>query len=254
MKLEQTWRPTKFVATPRGLAASDDPQQVGVRSRLIVDLIATAYEAALREHAAGVLVDLWCGRVPLYGVYRTLVREVVCVDWVHSYHDSAHVDVPADLNAPLPLPDAAYDTVLATDVLEHLADPRVFMAEVSRILRPGGRLILGVPFLYWLHEEPYDYHRFTRHALRALCESNGLEVLTLEEYGGGVAVLLDIVGKAIRWPRVAAAFQAAARRLIHAGPFRRADTRLRPQFPLGYCLVARRPLLPAPERPPPVPR
>jgi SAM-dependent methyltransferase len=241
MKLEHTWRPSKFVVTPRGLAASDDPGEVAVESRLIVDLIATAYEAALREHATGVLADLGCGQVPLYGVYRERVGEVVCVDWVRSSHDTTHVDVPADLNAPLPLPDAGYDTVLVTDVLEHLADPRAFMSEVSRILRPGGKLILGVPFLYWLHEEPYDYHRFTRYALQAMCDATGLEVITLEEYGGGVAVLLDIFGKAIRWPPIASAFQAVARRLIHAGPVRRADTRLRPLFPLGYCLVARRP-------------
>ena len=58
-----------------------------------------------------------------------------------------------------------------------------------------GKLILSVPFLYGVHEAPHDYHRWTAFKLRAFCEANGLKVLELQPYGGGLEVVLDIVGK-----------------------------------------------------------
>ena len=51
-----------------------------------------------------------------------------------------------DLNAELDFPEAAFDTVLATDVLEHIREPAVFWVEVARICRPGDCVILGTPF------------------------------------------------------------------------------------------------------------
>lgn len=76
--------------------------------------------------------------------------------------------------ASLPFRDSALDTVLMLDVLEHLASPQRAIAEAGRVLKPGGRLILHVPFLYPLHDEPHDYQRWTVHGLRRLCESHGL--------------------------------------------------------------------------------
>ncbi len=137
----------------------------------------------IRAHARGRLLDLGCGAVPLYGMYRDLVSEITCVDWPNSLHNSSHVDISADLHGPLPLSDAAFDTVLLTDVLEHMAEPKGLMREVARVLAPGGKILVGVPFLYWLHEEPHDYYRFTKFALRRMLDESGLEVLEIDAYG-----------------------------------------------------------------------
>ena len=55
---------------------------------------------------------------------------------------------------------------------------------MRRILRPGGTVIVSVPHLSRLHEEPYDFYRFTRYGLRYLFEQHGFEVLEIQKKGG----------------------------------------------------------------------
>ena len=78
-----------------------------------------------------------------------------------------------------PVADAQADVVLATETLEHVVDPPAFLAEAHRCLRPGGRLVLTVPFAARWHYIPNDYWRFTPSALRILLERAGFEA------GGG---------------------------------------------------------------------
>lgn len=234
------WVPSKFDYYRGRLRASRDTQYVALRSRLIVDAVAAAYEVAIRGHARGALADAGCGRVPLYQCYVDLVDEIICIDWMNSVHASPHVDLHADLNASLPLPDARVDTVLATDVLEHLSRPEIFWAEVKRVLRPGGKLILGVPFLYWLHEEPHDHYRYTSHRLTLYCEEHGLDLVSIASYGGPVTVVFDIIAKNIP-RRLTGLWQLVAETVLRLPPVRRFDQRRSEAFPLGYCLVAQNP-------------
>jgi SAM-dependent methyltransferase len=241
MKNDHLWQPTKYVSTAGNLAASPDTAQVSLRSRIVTDLVASAYEEALRKHASGALIDVGCGKVPLYGVYRDLVDQVVCVDWANTSHPSPYLDYELDLNKPLPFPDEQFDTILATDVLEHLKKPDLFWSEAARLLRPGGKVILGVPFLYWIHEDPHDHYRYTRYRLAVFCEEHGLEVVSLEAYGGPLAVIADLVGKNVPGQLPARTFQSLARAFIRSRLGQRMDRARRDRFPLGYCLVAQKP-------------
>src|SRR5206468_3217360 len=101
-------------------------------------------------------------------------------DWPNSPHGVTHADVIADLGRPLPFPSSCFDGVLLSSVLEHLADPVATLGEASRVLRPGGVLVLELPFLYWLHEEPHDFGRYTEFALRRFADMVGLEVKLLQ--------------------------------------------------------------------------
>jgi SAM-dependent methyltransferase len=222
-----TWQPTKFVPGPSGHGASPDPAFLAPGSRLAAELAVRAVEPAIRAHARGRLLDL--------------VSASVCVDWPGSHHASRHVDVFADLNAGLPLASSCADSVLLSDVLEHLAEPGHLLAEVARLLRPGGHLVLAVPFLYWIHEPPHDYFRYTEFALRRLCARAGLDVVSLEAYGGGPEVLLDVMAKLLAGSRTLLALHlAASRGLLRLGFVRRLSRRSRAALPLGYCLVAMR--------------
>ena len=76
----------------------------------------------------------------------------------------------------LPFRDGCFDTVLSVQVLEHTPRPAALMAEMSRVLAPGGVLILTAPFQFRLHEQPHDYFRYSPHGLRQLCADAGLDV------------------------------------------------------------------------------
>lgn len=85
--------------------------------------------------------------------------------------------------------------MILSDVLEHIVKPEKHFAEVHRVLRPNGKLILNVPFYYWLHEEPFDYFRYTQYALKKFLESVQFEVIQFEVNGGGTAALFDTMMK-----------------------------------------------------------
>jgi SAM-dependent methyltransferase len=239
MRCEELWHPTKFVMIDGQLRGDPSGTHVSVGSRLLADLMAQHYDAALKQHARGRLLDLGCGSVPLFATYRGLVDEVLCVDWPASLHQQRHIDIFADLTGLLPLESSSFDTVLLSDVLEHIPNPENLIDEIARILRPRGCAVIGVPFMYWLHEIPYDFNRYTRYQLERLLENAGLKIMQLTEIGGSPEVLADVMGKTLApRPRLAASFVVAARWLLRRGFVQQISRRTRATFPLAYIVVA----------------
>jgi len=204
-------------------------------------LNAQQFARLLRSFAKGVLLDLGCGKAPLYAVYKDVVSDVVCADWPASLHGNRYADVACDANRPLPFRDAVFDTVLATDLLEHIYHPAHLVTEMARILKPGGFLIINTPFMYWVHEAPHDYYRFTSYALRRMLEDAKLESVVVEACGGAPFVIADIMAKrCMRLPVVgrpiAIAVQATASLLLRS---RRINAET--AFPISHFVVAAKP-------------
>jgi SAM-dependent methyltransferase len=91
------------------------------------------------------------------------------------------------------LPNASFDLVLCTQVLEHCASPWRAVHEIHRILRPGGHLILSVPHVWFYHPHPSDHWRFTQEGVVRLCEEGGLTPLVLLAQGGAVATAVQVI-------------------------------------------------------------
>lgn len=236
MRMSNDWQPSKFIKDKNGrLIASRDRQEVFPASRFIVDLTAAWYDENLKKYTRGRLLDLGCGKAPLYGTYVSLVDDVVLADWEKSPYTGVRVDVRCDLAKRLPFQDNSFDTVILSDVLEHIPDPRYPMREVARVLKPGGNVLINVPFVHRLHQAPHDYNRYTEFMLKLLAEQAGLTVVKLEALGGGYAVFIDLLSRLWRdHEAVVAAIQSIMPKLLSRKLEARKD------IPLAYAMVCRK--------------
>src|SRR4029077_560045 len=118
-------------------------------------------------------------------------------------HKNRHLDRELDLTNNLPFRDDEFDTIILSDVLEHIPVPEHLWKEMARILSKNGKIIMNVPVFYWLHEEPYDYYRYTEFALRRFVEISGMRLIQLTSIGGAPEIIADLFAKNIlRLPKL----------------------------------------------------
>lgn len=149
----------------------------GPHNWLIYD-IGDEFLARFKEKYRGRLYDLGCGEMPFRDWFLRHADTYVGVDWSGTLHE-LKANVVADLNEPLPIESEMADTVISLSVMEHLREPQVMLGEAFRILKPAGALVLQVPFMWWVHEAPFDYYRYTRHGLKYLLEKAGFIDVTV---------------------------------------------------------------------------
>ena len=93
-----------------------------------------------------------------------------------SYGGSTRADFFSN-SMVLPFRERTFDTIVSTQVLEHVRQPEIVIPEMARILKPDGVLIISAPMTWPLHEEPHDYYRYTLHGLRQLLQEADFEIL-----------------------------------------------------------------------------
>ena len=246
MQNQEKWKSSKYIYKKGKLIASRDPKEVAIGSRLIADLIADFYDSNLRQHAKGELLDLGCGKVPLYEAYREFITDNTCVDWDNKFHKNEYLDYALDLTKNLPFNDSEFDTIILSDVLEHIPVPEQLWKEMARILSTNGKIIMNVPFYYWLHEEPYDYYRYTEFALRRFVETSGLRLIQLEPIGGAPEIMADIFAKNILLlpmlgRSLALVVQWFTLCFLRTKFGKKVSEATSSTFPLGYFLIAEKP-------------
>ena len=243
MRNPNSWKTSKFILKKGRLIPSLDRAKLGVGSRLTAGRIAAFYAQAIPEHARGKLIDLGCGKIPLYPLYIPHTEAILCTDWRISLPQSQYLDFTCNLADILPLSAETFDTIILADVLEHIPNPQGLWNEMNRILTPGGKLLLTVPFYYGIHEAPHDYHRFTEFALRRYASEAGFPLLELEPLGGSPEVLADLLGKHLSAIPLIGAFlaillQSLVQVFTTFGPGKKFSHISSRAFPLGYALVA----------------
>lgn len=144
---------------------------------------------SLEKYAKGNLLDLGCGNKPYEALYLPLTQTQVGCDIVQSDKNRVDVICPA---TELTFKDNSFDSVLCTQVIEHVYDHSTMISEIKRVLRPGGHIILTAPFAWEKHEEPYDFFRFTPYALKELFERSGLVIDYIKPNGGKWAAIYQL--------------------------------------------------------------
>lgn len=143
----------------------------------------------------------------------------------------------------VPVDDASVDVVLSTQVLEHVADPAVYLRECHRVLRPGGQLLLSTHGIMVYHPDPVDLWRWTGAGLQRAVADAGFEVERFEGIMGLAATGLQLVQDALWWrlPRVVRPLVALVVQALVALADRAATPEDRRMNALVFALVARRP-------------
>ena len=128
------------------------------------------------DYMKGKLLDFGCGSKP----YRELfnVSEYIGTDIEVSGHDHRHetIDVYYD-GKTLPFTDGSFDSVFSSEVFEHVFNLDQILSELYRILKPGGHMLITVPFVWDEHEIPYDFARYTSFGLKHILREKGFHIV-----------------------------------------------------------------------------
>ncbi len=137
--------------------------------------------------ASGVLLDYGCGGQPYKSTFAPYISKYIGADVTAAL--GVVLDIELDVIGQVPLPNESVDTILSTQVLEHIYDFQSYLADSARLLRPLGRLVISVPMHWRHHEVPYDYWRFTKYGLVKSLESSGFRIVDIRPCGGVYSLL-----------------------------------------------------------------
>jgi SAM-dependent methyltransferase len=135
----------------------------------------------ITKYISGKVIDLGCGEMPFR---EDILKKTSHYDTLDIEERTGGVTFIGDVQKLDFIEANLYDGALILEVLEHVPHPQTAIREIHRILKTGGMLILSVPHLSWLHEEPHDYFRFTSYGLKVLLEETGFEIMELQTAGG----------------------------------------------------------------------
>ena len=208
-------------------------------------VIRIRFITAHRGLLTGRLLDVGCGQMPFRHLLPTGASYTgIDIPAASSFGMQQNADIVEFDGTRIPFPDNHFDAVLCTEVLEHAMAPEALIAEMHRVLRPGGSLVMTVPFAARVHHIPYDFHRFTRYRLAQMFAAFGN--VSIDERGNDLAVIANKIIVAtirqlspLRLPLLLIGVPAALASLAiaHLALWFGWGSRL---DPLGYGLTARK--------------
>ena len=145
---------------------------------------------AFAPRLSGRLLDVGCGSKPYRRFFDN--EEYIGLDIDNEVNRRAAIADYFYDGSRFPFGDSTFDAVLCNEVLEHVFNPQEFLGEIRRVLKPGGCLLLTVPFVWDEHEQPYDFARYTTFGLKHLFEGQNFQWLEHRKLGCDVSALFQL--------------------------------------------------------------
>lgn len=140
----------------------------------------------------GKLLDFGCGSKP-YRMLFSNVTEYVGVDIENEGHDHQNEDVDVYYDGEtLPFSNESFDSLLASEVLEHVPSVETTLSELHRILKREGKILITIPFVWIEHELPYDFRRFTVNGIEKTLLDNGFKPISISKSGTFFEVIVQM--------------------------------------------------------------
>ncbi len=142
-----------------------------------------------KHFLSGKLLDFGCGSKPYKPIF-TEVNEYIGLDFYNEGHPHNEEEIEYFYDGKhIPFENNTFDCILSTEVFEHIFNLDELLAELNRVLKPDGTILITCPFVYLIHEVPFDYARYTEYALRHLLEKNGFEIIKYDKKGNYIETI-----------------------------------------------------------------
>ena len=133
-----------------------------------------------------ILADIGSGSSPYYDIFYDRVEKYCAIDFQDSLprKENRNIVQKEGTIEKLPLSNESIDVALCNQVLEHVINPSLAVAEVARVLKKGSLFVGSVPHASSVHLGEFDYYRFTTYGIKQILESNGFRIEKMETSGG----------------------------------------------------------------------
>lgn len=142
------------------------------------------YSASLE----GKILDYGCGNSPYESLFPNCEYYGIDISLKHESDHFRKFD-----GKTIPFENNYFDSVICTEVIEHVSDEVFLLQEIYRVMKPNGVLLMTVPFFWEEHGHPDDYRRFTADGIKSLLEKQGLNVLASNKTTRTTASIFQII-------------------------------------------------------------
>jgi len=140
------------------------------------------------RYISGQILDVGCGQKPYKSLFNSTEYVGMDIEASGHNHSKEQIDVYYD-GVYFPFDDNRFDSVLCSQVLEHVTTPKITLSEIHRVLKPQGYALFTVPFLSDEHEQPFDFYRYSSFGMKHLLEVHNFEIIKSVKLNRNIALV-----------------------------------------------------------------
>jgi len=140
----------------------------------------------------GKILDIGCGVKPYQQLFVNTSSYTGMEFDSNEQREKSQAEIFYD-GKKFPFKNKTFDSIIFTEVLEHIFNPDEFLSEVNRVLKTNGTILLSTPFIWYEHSHPYDYGRYSSFGLKHILEKHGFEITVQQKLVSDISVIFQLV-------------------------------------------------------------